>query len=80
MIVGAVCAVLHKAPTFCSYVNTSSQVETSIKKIRQQATWLQQTLDRHTPLFQRGGIGLLTYFLGFPLELGQCLKEFLSWD
>lgn len=40
--------------SFCAYINTSLEVETSIDNIRQQATWLQQTLDCHTPLFQRG--------------------------
>jgi hypothetical protein len=29
--------------------NTSSQVETNIEKIRQQATWLQQTWEHHRP-------------------------------
>lgn len=36
-----------------TYINTSLEVETSIDKITQQATWVQQTLDCH-PLFQGG--------------------------
>ena len=32
----------------CSYIKTSSQVETSINKIREQATWLPQMLNHQT--------------------------------
>jgi hypothetical protein len=35
---GGVCAIANTS--CCTYINTSSQVETSIEKIRQQATWL----------------------------------------
>lgn len=37
----------------CAYINTSLEVETSIDNIRQQATWLQQTLLRYTPVPER---------------------------
>ena len=44
---GRVCAI---ANISCyTYINTSLQVETSIEKIKQQATWLQQQMsDHHT--------------------------------
>ena len=34
----------------CIYIDMLVQVETSITKIRQQATWPQQTLDHHSPM------------------------------
>ena len=49
----------------CStYIDTSAQVEISITKTKQQATWLQQTLDHHTPLFE---------------ETGDCFASLFSW-
>ena len=39
----------------CTYINTSSQVETNIEKTRQQATWLQQTINHQSSLFNMGG-------------------------
>lgn len=57
----------------CAYINTSSQVETSIDKIRQQATWLQQTLDHHTPLFQVVGDWFCDLFSWIPAGLKSLL-------
>ena len=54
MTVGADCAVLHLAPTYCSYINTSSRHKANTEKIRKQSTRLQKILDHHTLLFQGG--------------------------
>ena len=59
----------------CTCINTSS--ETGIDKIR-QATWLQQTLDCHTPLFQRGWNWFTNVFSWLPSGLRSVLKAILK--
>lgn len=44
------------------YGNASSQAETSIAKIHQQATWLQQMSDPRTPLGEGMGKGITDRF------------------
>lgn len=46
----------------CTYINTSFQVKASVAKIHQHATWLQQILDRHTPLLEGMGTGIIDWF------------------
>ena len=48
----------------CTY--TSAPMETSITKVRQQATWLQQTLDHHSPLFEGTGDWLVSLLSWVP--------------
>ncbi|XP_058419840.1 endogenous retrovirus group FC1 Env polyprotein-like [Diceros bicornis minor] len=45
---GGVCLAANT--TCCTYINTSSQVETSINKIREQVASMQTTLNQQTPL------------------------------
>ena len=79
MIVRVDCAVLHIVHACCSYINTSSQRETSLRLVLKRLDkWLPGSNRLQTtilPYFREGGIGLLTYSLGFPLELGEWLKE-----
>ena len=49
---GGACAVANTSS--CTYSNTSSQIETDIEKIRQQATWFQQTINHQSLLYGRG--------------------------
>ena len=46
---GEVCVVANSS--CCSYINTSSQIETIISKVRKQATWLQQTIEHNSSPF-----------------------------
>lgn len=60
----------------CTYISTSLEVETSIDEIRQQATWLQQTLDCHTPTFQGGWNWFTNTFSWIPSGLRTILEAF----
>ena len=46
---GGICLVA--TPSCCSYINISSQIETSLSKIMKQATWLQQTIEYNSSPF-----------------------------
>lgn len=52
----------------CTYIKTSPQIETSIEKIRQQATWLQQTLDHHASILD-----------GIKTDMGDWSSSLFSW-
>ena len=51
----------------CTYISTSSQVQTNIEKTQQQATWLQQTINHQSSLFSMGG------------EIESCFSNLFSW-
>ena len=46
---GGICVVANSS--CCSYINASSKMETSITKIREQATWLHHTLGLYSSKF-----------------------------
>ena len=65
----------------CAYINISSQVEISVPKICQQATW-QQTLYHHAPVLEGMGEGITdrssALFLWIPNEIKSVLGVILK--
>lgn len=78
MTVGADCAVLHLAPTYCSYINTSSRHKANTEKIRKQSTRLQKILDHHTLLFQGGWDWFTNLFSRIPSGIRSMLEGILK--
>ncbi|XP_046493671.1 uncharacterized protein LOC124225205 [Equus quagga] len=74
---GGVCAVANAS--CCTYINTSSQVETSVEKIRRQATWLQQPLGPGASSALKGvDAGVGGWFLGLSSRVPAGIRSTLS--